>query len=30
MNDWLGLAFLGAIGLLCIALYILDARDHNE
>lgn len=30
MPDWFGLAFLGAVGLLCIILYILDVRNHND
>lgn len=30
MPDWFGLAFLGAIGLLCVILYVTDARDHND
>lgn len=30
MPDWFGLAFLGAVGLLCIILYVLDMRNHND
>lgn len=30
MPDWFGLAFLGAVGLLCVILYILDMRNHND
>lgn len=30
MPDWFGLAFLGAVGLLCVVMYILDIRNHND
>lgn len=30
MPDWFGLAFLGAVGLLCIILHVLDMRNHND
>lgn len=30
MPDWFGLGFLGAVGLLCVILYILDVRNHND
>ncbi|UNA02663.1 hypothetical protein [Enterobacter phage vB_ExiM_F5M1E] len=30
MPDWVGLAFLGAVGLLCVVMYILDIRNHND
>ncbi|QQG33370.1 hypothetical protein [Pectobacterium phage PcCB7V] len=29
MPDWFGLAFLGAVGLLCIILYVLDWRVQD-
>lgn len=30
MPDWFGLVFLVAVGLLCVVLYILDVRNHND
>ncbi|QPI18118.1 hypothetical protein POP15_070 [Pectobacterium phage POP15] len=30
MPDWFGLAFLGAVGLLCLILYVLDVRKQDE
>lgn len=30
MPDWFGLAFLGAVGLLCVVMYIMDIRNHND
>lgn len=30
MPDGFGLAFLGAVGLLCVVMYILDIRNHND
>lgn len=30
MPDWFGLAFLGAVGLLCLVLYVLGVRKQDE
>lgn len=30
MPDWFGLVFLGAVGLLCVVMYIMDIRNHND
>lgn len=29
MPDWFGLAFLGAVGLLCVVMYILEERAQH-